>query len=124
MFEHQIHRERNRANHFISLGEKDGHPSYMDFTSFMINAEQADVKRGYGYEKDGVKYGPAGAIEIERALEYARYVEPFLTGENMNKFNTVQRQRTGMVFLNKKGEPVRGYSFFSDMSEKKEKETS
>ncbi len=118
LFEHVVHNERNRANHSIFLGEKNGHPTYMDFTSLMINAGHHDERRGYSEDKLGIKYGPAEAIEIERAREYATYTEPYLndTTGDITRFNTVLRQRNGQVVLNKKNDPVRGYQFFSDMS--------
>ena len=119
MFEHLVHRERNRDFHLISMGKLDGYPVAMDFTSFMQSAEQSDEKRGYTRD-NGHQWGVAEGIEIMRAREYAEYVLTYLTSENMNRFNTVQRSRDGTPLLNRKGEPVRGYSFFTDMSTAKE----
>ncbi len=117
LFEYAVHTERNFQHHQIVLGTMDGNPVYMDFTSHMMSAIGSDERRGYSSEK----LGPAQALEIQRAKEYAEFCRPGITAENMNKFNTMIRNRGGDVALNKKKEPVRGYSFFMDSSKKDEK---
>jgi len=118
LFEYTVHRERNFQHHMIMLGTMDGNPVYMDFTSQMNSAISSDERRGY----DTPAKGPAQAIEISRAVEYAQFARPLINSENMNKFNTILRDKNGVALKNKKDEPVRGYSFFTDQSNAKPKE--
>lgn len=112
--EYIVHKERNIQHHMIALGTIEGNPVYMDFTTHMISAIHADDKRGY---RNG---GPAQATEITRAKDYALFCRQYIHAENMNKFNTVPRDRNGKPWMSKKDEPLnRGYSFFTDVSNPK-----
>lgn len=105
MFEYQVHTERNRDYHIIAMGERDGCKMFMDFTSSAMNAMECDAKRGYKSS------GPNLGNEVEKARSYAEYASAYVTPDNHIKFNTVQRERSGLMRLTRKGDPLRGYTF-------------
>lgn len=76
-------KDRRKTVYLIRLDETFGDREItMNFTETVLAAKQSDDSRGY----DG--HGPATAIAIQQAIEYADYVGRHATPETLHEFNT------------------------------------